>query len=131
MYLSRATPPKPPNYSLRSPDTTPLAPSTKAGFRNIAKHVSTLIRAMNGDPQRSNGVLVYDPSSDGLWEVSVFRYAPICFDPRLFALLILRQISPLYHALIDLSLPSQRDWMIFSVLFCIRKPHVKPPNPIA
>ena len=27
-------PPRPPNYSLRSPNTTPLAPSTKAGFRN-------------------------------------------------------------------------------------------------
>ena len=28
-------PPRPPNYSLRSPNTTPLAPSTKPGFRNI------------------------------------------------------------------------------------------------
>ena len=27
-------PPKPPNYSLRLPSTTQLAPSTKAGFRN-------------------------------------------------------------------------------------------------
>ena len=27
-------PPRPPNYSLRSPNTTQLAPSTKAGFRN-------------------------------------------------------------------------------------------------
>ena len=28
-------PPRPPNYSLRSPSTTQLAPSTKAGFRNL------------------------------------------------------------------------------------------------
>ena len=35
VYLLRATPPRPPNYSLRSPNTTPLAPSTKAGFRNL------------------------------------------------------------------------------------------------
>ena len=33
VYLSLATPPRPPTYSLRSPSTTQLAPSTKAGFR--------------------------------------------------------------------------------------------------
>ena len=35
VYLLRATPPRPPNYSLRSPSTTQLTPSTKAGFRNL------------------------------------------------------------------------------------------------
>ena len=35
VYLLRAAPPRPPNYSLRSPSTTQLAPSTKAGFRNM------------------------------------------------------------------------------------------------
>ena len=34
-------PPKPPNYSLRSPDTTPLAPSTKAGFRHNTNELKT------------------------------------------------------------------------------------------
>ena len=35
VYLLRATPPDPLTYSLRSPSTTQLAPSTKAGFRNL------------------------------------------------------------------------------------------------
>ena len=33
--LSRANPPRPPTYSLCSPNTTQLTPSTKAGFRNV------------------------------------------------------------------------------------------------
>ena len=35
-------PPRPPNYSLRSPSTTQLAPSTKAGFRKPGQPISFL-----------------------------------------------------------------------------------------
>ena len=41
-------PPRPPNYSLRSPNTTPLAPSTKAGFRK---------RQTQGPPMKKNPFL--------------------------------------------------------------------------
>ena len=59
-YLLRATPPRPPNYSLRSPSTTQLAPSTKAGFRNliisiaILNYISVLLQPPLMPKQRLN-----------------------------------------------------------------------------
>ena len=56
VYLLRATPARPPNYSLRSPSTTQLAPSTKAGFRNYITKFANL-------PIFKNTSMVYEHMS--------------------------------------------------------------------
>ena len=53
VHLLRATPPRPSNYSPRSPGTTQLAPSTKAGFRNRALCSKKFLLLMNFESQEA------------------------------------------------------------------------------
>ena len=46
-------PPRPPTYSLRSPNATQLAPSTKAGFRNKEKYFSHKIMPTRRDSRKN------------------------------------------------------------------------------
>ena len=64
VYLSRATPPDP--LTTRSPDTTPLAPSTKAGFRNLSHRKDCTLCTHPGPTLRC---------PPGIWLTSV---PPLC-----------------------------------------------------